>query len=309
MNGKQRRAGFFLLALTIFFFVTALTKIWPSDRYPGIALLSYVPSPILFAVGGLLVLFQKRGLKAGRVLALILVVVSAFFIARENKHLFRSTKEIAGTSHTKIRILHWNVWQGTMGPEKIAKEMQEQHPDVICLNEPRLDVTWQMPPYAKLMGNSWYEASHANLLILSRFPIQKLEGFGWVGIQGMRVMIQSSKPLYILLIDVRSSPLLFRTTILKALARNLKSWDPPPDIVTGDFNTPKGSYSFESLEKEYGEGYNIAGSGLAYTWVSWIPFMKIDFIFARNPSSILKYQDGYTILSDHRWQWMDYQLR
>jgi endonuclease/exonuclease/phosphatase family metal-dependent hydrolase len=130
-----------------------------------------------------------------------------------------------------------------------------------------------------------------------------------MGMQGLRVVVQADKPIYLLLVDVRSSPLFFRRNILEALAQNLKSWDPPPDIVTGDFNTPSGSFSLEAIEKEYFETYSIAGSGLAYTWVSWIPFMKIDFIFARNPASIAQYHDGYTILSDHRWQWIDYRFQ
>jgi endonuclease/exonuclease/phosphatase (EEP) superfamily protein YafD len=309
MNGKRSRAGFSLLLLSILCLMAALTKIWPSDRYQEIAVLSYIPSPILLASGGLLFLFQKTRRKLGRVLCLALIAISILFIAKENKHFFRSASETSGAPAPKIRILHWNVWQGTMGPEKIAREMANENPDVICLNEPRLDVTFQMPPYAKLLGSSWHEASHANLLILSKFPIQKLEGFGWMGMQGLRVIIQAKKPLNLLLVDVRSSPLLFRRTIFEALSQNLKSWDPPPDVVTGDFNTPEGSFSLKAIEKEYAESYNVVGNGLAYTWIAWIPFMKIDFIFARNPASIVKYHDGYTILSDHRWQWMDYQLR
>lgn len=190
----------------------------------------------------------------------------------------------------------------------MAKEIKQQRPDIICLNEPRLKGSSQLPPYSRLIGGAWHQVEGGNLLVLSKDPLVKLDRFGKLGIQGLGVMILSEKPFTILLVDVRSTPSLYRKSVLEELTYNMGKWDSPPDLVVGDFNTPAGSFSVQNtIEKHYTDSYEIAGTGLAYTWLSWMPFMKIDFIFARNPKLVLRHRTGYTVLSDHRWQWIDYQ--
>lgn len=195
-----------------------------------------------------------------------------------------------------------------MGPENVAREIHEQQPDIICLNEPRLKGKFVMPPYSRLIPGSWHQITRQNLIVLSKYPAVELKGFWWHGMQTVRVKVLNDKPFTLLLVDMRSSPLLFRESVLEELCSDMEEWDSLPDLVVGDFNTPADSFSFQNtIEKRYTDSYKIAGSGLAYTWMSWFPFMKIDFIFARNPKSVLRHRTGFTVRSDHRWQWIDYQ--
>lgn len=308
MSDRRILSRFILLILILLFLLVALTKIWPSDRYPGYALISYTPSPFLLAAG-ILILFltRRKKFKLLSLFSMVLILLTLFYVARENKHLFRFTRKMP-PDVASIRVLHWNVWQGNMGPENVAREIGKQRPDIICLNEPRLKGKFEIPPYSRLIGGRWHQVIRQNLLILSRYPAVELKGFWWHGMQTLHVKVLSEKPFTLLLVDMRSSPLLFRGSILEELSYNMEEWEPHPDLVVGDFNTPAGSFSFQNtIEKHYTDSYQIAGTGLAYTWMSWFPFMKIDFIFARNPKSVLRHRTGFTVLSDHRWQWIDYQ--
>jgi endonuclease/exonuclease/phosphatase (EEP) superfamily protein YafD len=299
-----------LIALSLLCLIVSLIKIWPSDRYLQLALVSYIPSPFLFAVSLALIFTAKRFRELGKfcvIFTLISLVIALSLIIYENRPLFHFSGKIVREGPV-VRVMHWNVWQNRRGVESLAIEINKQQPQVICLNEARSRVTHTIPQYSSYLRGTWYDCQDGNLVVLSRSPIQKLKALRDFGTQWLHVSIQSEHPFTLLLVDLRSTFTLFRRESLEHLLSHKKDWNPPPDLILGDFNTPVESFSVQStLGSFYKDCYQIAGSGIGYTWPSFMPMMRIDLILARDPQSILRHHIGFTTLSDHRWQWVDFE--
>ncbi len=278
------------------------------DRYPWYALVSYDPSLLLFSAGVLSYLISRwNHFRLKSILSVLLMSLSLFQLGRDNSRLLRFSEKLNQRQDT-VRILHWNVWQNRMGVEKIAAEIMKQQPQVICLNEARSGIESGIPKYPEYLGGNWYELSDQNLIILSRSPVKKLKVLRCGGVRSLHVSIQGELPFTLLLVDVRSDIRYFRREAMEHLWSHLEDWNPTPDLILGDFNTPVDSFSVQStLGLMYTDAYRIAGNGVAYTWPSWVPSMRIDLILARTPESVLEHHIGFTTLSDHRWQWVDYQ--
>lgn len=309
MADRRGLFRYLLLPLILTCLVTALGKFWPSDRYFWFALVSYVPPLLLLGAGVLCYWISRRNhLRLDSFLSVLLMSLALFQLGRDNNRLFRSSKTL-NQNHEVIRVMHWNVWQNRMGMGRIVAQIAEQQPQVICLNEARTGIDSGIPRYSKILGGEWYELSDQNLIILSRRPVKKLKVLRCEGVRSLHVSIQAEHPFTLLLVDVRSNINFFRRGALEHLWSHKKDWNPPPDLILGDFNTPVDSFSVQStLGSMYTDAYRIAGNGVAYTWPSWVPIMRIDLILARTPDSVLRHHIGFTTLSDHRWQWVDYQL-
>jgi endonuclease/exonuclease/phosphatase family metal-dependent hydrolase len=309
---REKTVSFIRSAILWFLVVFCLFKIWPSDRIPGLALLAYAPSPFILIAGVVIMIScLKIHSKAKIAISIFVIFAALFFIVRENPSLFKgsSLTPIPGST---VRILHWNVWNVRKGGLQIANEIKAQNPDVLCLNEAKRRDEKEYPyivnPFSSHLGGKWNEYSSGNSLILSRLPIQELKMRRWEGIQVLYVRILGKAPFTVLLVDIRSNFLLYRKGVFDSLIKRLDEWNFQPDLILGDFNTPEGSYSLRStLGKEYSDAYQVVGKGFGYTWPAWIPSMRIDLILTRNPNSVKQHRIGWSTLSDHRWQWIDYQ--
>lgn len=65
---------------------------------------------------------------------------------------------------------------------------------------------------------------------------------------------------------------------------------PKPDIILGDFNTPRGSRSLKSLTGDLYHAYDRAGHGLMFTWDRERPLVAIDHIFVNPSFDVVKYE-------------------
>jgi hypothetical protein len=84
-----------------------------------------------------------------------------------------------------------------------------------------------------------------------------------------------------------------------------------PDLVIGDFNTPRGSWSISQLQAAAGplvHGYDLAGGGYDASYHRAVPLWHIDHVLAPTRTRIVLYDvrdpDGGT----HRMQVIDYRL-
>jgi len=55
---------------------------------------------------------------------------------------------------------------------------------------------------------------------------------------------------------------------------------PAPDIIVGDFNTPRGAASLDQIRQGLPHAFDICGYGLESTWHRSFPFWAIDHVFA-----------------------------
>lgn len=64
---------------------------------------------------------------------------------------------------------------------------------------------------------------------------------------------------------------------------------PMPDLIVGDLNTPRGSWSMTQVSRGLKHAHEIAGRGPAFTWERRLPFIAIDQAFASTRLDVKSY--------------------
>ncbi len=88
-------------------------------------------------------------------------------------------------------------------------------------------------------------------------------------------------------------------------ARPVQRGFPAPDIIVGDFNTPRGSASFDEIAPGMEHAFDQAGWGCAATWPGGWPLFAIDQAFVRAPWRAVRYQVPDLIEARHRAEVFD----
>jgi endonuclease/exonuclease/phosphatase family metal-dependent hydrolase len=153
------------------------------------------------------------------------------------------------------------------------------------------------------MWHSWTESFMA---ILSRHPLTPTGVLSGNGYEGLLARIGSDPPITVLLLDVSPQITSSRRKVFSEIRLNLSKLTPPPDLIAGDFNTPQLSFSLTQMrEMGYTDSYSDAGSGISYTWPSFLPLTRIDFVLVKKGRNVSEHQIGFSSLSDHAWQRVD----
>lgn len=120
----------------------------------------------------------------------------------------------------------------------------------------------------------------------------------WVELETTRKL---GRPIVVWLVDLPADPSLSRWRMMGEAAAAVAAWPgpvyvrgvrgedfaqaperpgfPPPDVVVGDFNTPRGSVSFTRLVGGMRHAYDDAGRGWAATFPEEWPLVAIDQVF------------------------------
>jgi hypothetical protein len=297
-----------------FGWIVTLVRIWPSDRWPLIAVLAYIPSLLVLLIGLLCLIWIKFINQPNRrpiwlYLNWLLIIFTFLLVAADNRQFFRSPN--SPVSGKNFRILHWNVWGSRNGYKPIATELRRHHPDLICLSEPILHPSEEdYPPYEYLLGDKWHTLGEGNMLILSKAPLKRIGSFRDDTIKGMFVETSTGASFKTLFLDVDPDLRHFRREVFHILSRLLaeKAWQ--PDVILGDLNTPALAFSlYETFLRDYNDTYFSAGSGIGYTWPTWFPMVRIDLIYVRHGRPVFRYEAFSSSLSDHRMHLIDIDLR
>jgi endonuclease/exonuclease/phosphatase family metal-dependent hydrolase len=75
-----------------------------------------------------------------------------------------------------------------------------------------------------------------------------------------------------------------------------------PDVVIGDFNTPRRASGLSPLAPGYVHAYDARGEGWSYTWPVPVPVVAIDQCIVASGVDVSKYRLVSTRASDHRLQ-------
>jgi hypothetical protein len=126
---------------------------------------------------------------------------------------------------------------------------------------------------------------------------------------------QLGRPIVIWAIDMPSQPRGWRMAMARAararldfLAESTDS-DPPrsrhwplPDLILGDFNTPRGSASLDLLARGYPHAFDQTGRGQLGSWPRGFPLFHIDHVFVGPQLRATSYHTYNLGLSEHRAQ-------
>lgn len=80
---------------------------------------------------------------------------------------------------------------------------------------------------------------------------------------------------------------------------------PSPDLIVGDFNTPRGSRSIARVTGGMSHAYDLAGRGWAPTWHRRVPFIAIDQTFVAPWLDVIDYSTPDMGAGQHRAQVID----
>lgn len=129
-------------------------------------------------------------------------------------------------------------------------------------------------PHVEGADPGWRTANDAGFVVWCEIePGERFAGLG--------------RPIVLWVVDLPSDPSLWRVRVMESAARAIASWNqpaltaddqgrwratgdptwvPPPDLVTGDFNTLRGSASIGAITPGTRDAFEAAGWGRARSW-------------------------------------------
>jgi hypothetical protein len=270
-------ASLLLFITTSWFFGIVLTDRWVWSQW-----IAWIPTQVvmLLLVISLIVVVITKAKKLVIILALVLSSVTYWFTFEENKFFSKAT---AGSG---LRIVGWTM---SHSKKRVSKESAEK---VISLKG---DIT--------LLTHGWYvrgESSIREWIGVENRPVsngpftilttlQVVEVQTLIASDGIYIsmfIIDTSetlgKPLVLWAIDLPSDLDISRIKTATKVQRLLATLNTPtPDVVIGDFNMTRGSYSIEKMFPELSDASDEGGFGLLASFPMEYPLYHIDHTLIR----------------------------
>ncbi|MAY73689.1 MAG: hypothetical protein CMJ31_03015 [Phycisphaerae bacterium] len=214
-----------------------------------------------------------------------------------------------------VRIVYWNAAWST--PTDITEVFEPLDADIIILANPHpgestrevdawlVDLERRFRLGSPLQSERSHRARVRKISVVSRWPVAlrdevaieppptawsrstlaKLQtGLGYLEINVPTTdEPEETTPLRVVVVDLPSDPLLARRDVI-AEAHDMigdAGWT-SPDVVLGDFNTPRGSASLTPLKHDRSETFAAVGAGFGATWPRPIEQLSIDLAFVGN---------------------------
>jgi len=293
----KRAAGRIPVVLVSIVALSVLVRLTVRDRLPIVSTLFYAFPPV---VCGLLLLGAAGGwfFKGRRRLALgsgagvLLLACWQLGIS-----WFRHEP-----AKGEIRLLLWNTKNGSRGWDRLAAQAASYDPDVICLVEAqKLGTELERA----LPGREWRRLQDGMVAGL-RGRILESEGFDLDG-GGGAVVVRGTlrdRAMTVVVVDIGSNPLRHRRRAFERLEALLDRVH--PDIVAGDFNTPRDSAFFDEWRSRRVHAFEASGDGLDLTWPMPCPVLSIDHAWSgpRLAPRACRHEGSWA--SDHRAVVVDY---
>jgi endonuclease/exonuclease/phosphatase family metal-dependent hydrolase len=108
----------------------------------------------------------------------------------------------------------------------------------------------------------------------------------------------------VMAVDLPSDPWVERKPLVLWVFALMREWQ--PDIVVGDFNTPRHVSVLRDAPAGYAHAYDRCGSGPSYTWPVPVPLWALDQCMTGPHVEPAAYELRSTLRSDHRMQVLDF---
>lgn len=256
--------------LLVFVAISVLVRVSLQDSVPFLAALYYGVPPavgcVLLSVAGGAWLLLGRARLAGGVLSAV------FLMAAWQAGLSWFSHD--GNSGD-LRVLSWNTQRGIRGWDLLGGEVEAFDADVVCLVEAQgamKKLPQALPGYAW----RWFPEGLAAGL---RGTIRESEylDFGREGRAAVIKAVVKGRPLTLILVDLEPDPFNPRGAGFKRLDALRARVN--PDLIAGDFNTPRDSVLFNPWRRELRHAFETAGNGMDATWPMPFPVLSIDHVW------------------------------
>lgn len=271
---------------------------------PWNALFYMLPRPVLCGIALAAVLFTAKTnrrwgwLVTGSLLTWLLMVDVGW-------------QQATARSDDSLRVAVWNVAHLIRGREAAAEVAKSFDADLIGLLETRGVKPEHLAEWERLLPGYTAHSSRYGMIWMARRAVtiqpsaELAPNSGYMAIE----FEYADQPCRAVLVDIASSLQVPRVPTLSKFHAALKSWDPRPTLIVGDFNTPPESRGFDPFRSEFRNAFADRGRGYAATWPVPCPVLQLDMIWVSSDWNVRNCYHGWTDCSDHRPVVMDVIFR
>ncbi len=268
-------AGLWVLALMV--------RLILRDRVPYVATLFYATPPLILGAGALACAGAWAWARRRRWALGFLVVglaCGAWQAAVSRRHQPEATGD--------LRVLLWNVSRGQAGWDRLAADIEARSADLVVLVEADGGRPGLLPGNWRWIDEGLAVGGRGTVLSAELVPLGP-------GSRAAVVKVDvRGRPLTAILVDIGANPLRPRGRAfgpLDDLRRRVK-----PDLILGDFNTPRDSAHFDAWRGELTHGFEGAGDGWDATW-NFV--LSIDHVWCAPPIRPVHVRHVWRPTSDH----------
>ncbi len=280
------------------------------ERTVATALCFYVPSSaVALVMGGAWLRARAHGRLAHAVVWFVLALAPAGVVLGVENHWGEVARAhpAVPSSFRAHRAVHWNVWSGLAGGWLVRRGLTREHADLLVVSElpPNRSLDVVMP---RLSG-AWSVARRWQLAVMARGLLEpgSLERFHGARVWPVAWTATTGERIDLLVVDVPSDPAQPRAPILRWVRRRIAALS--PDLIVGDFNTPRRARGLETLPPGYAHAYDRVGAGWSATFPVPAPLWAIDQTIFGTRVEPIAYELRTPLGSDHRLQRFDFALR
>jgi len=279
-----------------------------TDRTEWSQWLWWIPSAAAVAAGLVLTLagvpFTKRLHPVVRSAVRLspLVLASIWFTAVDHRLMHAPPENPEGLS-----ILHWTIGVPMRdGGAAAARRIIELDPDLAILTDGSTAATH--PDILAWLGDNRRPRRTGPFTVLTKRPVRQLRTLArGDGIAVSLLVLEAAEtgadPLTILLIDLPSDPTLSRRDVTARLMQFLEeSQAPHADLIIGDWNLTRGSWSMRRVFPDARHAFDEAGVGLGASFPERWAFLHIDHMLLRGSVRCTHYALKRAPVGRHRIQ-------
>ncbi len=271
-----------------------LLRLTVRDRLPVFSTIFYATPPIVLSAvalaSGALWLLRRRWTPG----AISIGCAALFALWQAGASYVRNP---GGGGSDGVLVLLWNV--GASADGRMTEIFARGDPDLACFVEAGSPAPRRREFWEKALAGRELRWLPGEMLLAVRGTISgivphRLDG-GWAVVA--RVTVRD-RPLTVIAVDFPSSPLRPRNGAFRRLDELIAA--ERPDVVLGDFNTPRDSALFGSLRDGYAHAFEAAGSGFDGTWHRRLPILAIDHVWCAPSVRVVSCRLESSGASDHR---------
>jgi len=269
-----------------------------TDRFAWSQWMWWIPTPavIMGSIVGLVLSHRPAsapGRRRRRVIAWSVCALSLtmYFTFIEHR-LLRGPPPIPEPG-TSLRVAHWNMTLDTYSPlDLLLKSVADFNADVTVITSPPSEVRRELCRQADASEGRLHVYNAWPMFVLSRVPIVRVRVLvasdqRCVTAIELNTETMFGRTIVMDLVDMPSNPRVPRMQMAREVRGLLdETTAPPPDIVVGDFNIPRGSSSISVMFPGLRDAFNIAGHGSGASFPRRLPLYHIDHVLVNERAGL-----------------------
>ena len=262
----------------------------------------YIPLALLVPAAVVSAALAKvhKGVRIGLGVALLALAVPALHHEQPRLLIVPAPAPIIPADGSAFRVMTYNVEGYHGGEQRVLDFIGESQPDILCLVEGTF-ANRAPPNVVKTLGDKYHWAVGERLSIASRYPIKESKVLKRTyGRIIMRAVVDvEGQDVAVILADIWVPRLRIEDQVFPELGAFVEM-ETGPVVLTGDFNTPRGSVWIARATAGMDDALLHEGAPrYLATWPSYFPLWQIDHMFAGNGLKVLDAEIPHRWGSDH----------